>query len=155
MQSACLVCGGVIPDGRRKFCSRACLKFKPLRKEGPESCLWCGSGVSQERGKGRTRRWCSDVCRNNAKAQRRRMLIPDASEQARAYVIQRDGGKCQMCGVRCTTKRDDYKRRLAIDHIVPVSRGGTNDPINLRVTCWDCNSRRGADRLPAQLALIG
>jgi 5-methylcytosine-specific restriction endonuclease McrA len=31
-----------------------------------------------------------------------------------------------------------------IDHIIPVSRGGTNDVDNLRLLCRSCNSKKGA-----------
>ncbi len=34
---------------------------------------------------------------------------------------------------------------LTADHIIPVVRGGTNDPSNYRVLCRSCNSSRGAD----------
>jgi 5-methylcytosine-specific restriction endonuclease McrA len=44
-----------------------------------------------------------------------------------------------MCGV--TTKDG---ATLEIDHIRPVSRGGTNDPDNLQVLCRDCNAGKGA-----------
>ena len=29
--------------------------------------------------------------------------------------------------------------RLVIDHIIPVVDGGTNDFLNLRTLCFDCN----------------
>ncbi len=31
---------------------------------------------------------------------------------------------------------------LTVDHVVPVSRGGTNDPENLVMACRSCNSRK-------------
>lgn len=34
--------------------------------------------------------------------------------------------------------------RLTGDHIIPRSRGGTNDPSNCRITCGWSNSARGA-----------
>lgn len=36
---------------------------------------------------------------------------------------------------------------LSIDHIVPRSRGGTNDRSNLRVLCTTCNTRKGTKLL--------
>lgn len=36
--------------------------------------------------------------------------------------------------------------RLAVDHVVPLARGATHDPDNLRVVHWLCNARDGARR---------
>lgn len=33
---------------------------------------------------------------------------------------------------------------LAVDHVLPTARGGTDDPANLRVLCHEFNSRRRA-----------
>lgn len=44
---------------------------------------------------------------------------------------------CPECG---TTDTDI----LVIDHIIPIAKGGTNDPDNLRVMCSLCNDHKGA-----------
>lgn len=49
-------------------------------------------------------------------------------------IITRDGGHCQHCG----TTED-----LTIDHIIPIFKGGTNDPANLQTLCRSCNSKKG------------
>ncbi len=33
---------------------------------------------------------------------------------------------------------------MTMDHLVPISRGGTNDPRNLQVLCRRCNGSKGA-----------
>lgn len=33
---------------------------------------------------------------------------------------------------------------LTVDHLVPISRGGTNNPSNLQVLCRRCNARKGS-----------
>ena len=44
------------------------------------------------------------------------------------------GGKCWLCGTAATE----------IDHVIPLSRGGTNWPANLRPACRSCNARKSA-----------
>lgn len=56
------------------------------------------------------------------------------SGKTRINVLERDGYTCQMCGA---TIDDGVK--LHIDHIIPVSKGGTNDMDNLQVLCHKCN----------------
>ena len=46
-------------------------------------------------------------------------------------------GKCKGC-------QEFFRfRNLTIDHIVPRSKGGTNDPDNLQLLCGACNSTKG------------
>jgi len=72
----------------------------------------------------------------------------------RFFVFQRDRFTCQYCGA----KAPDFT--LHIDHITPVSRGGTSDAVNLITACEPCNLGKGAKRgdaeedLAAKLDLI-
>ena len=50
----------------------------------------------------------------------------------RAIVLQRDGFQCQQCGGIGTE----------VDHIHPVSEGGTDHPGNLRALCHACHAAR-------------
>jgi hypothetical protein len=59
-----------------------------------------------------------------------RVPIP---KSLRYEVLHRDGFRCQACGA---THRET---RLHIDHIVPVSRGGSTVKDNLQVLCEACN----------------
>ena len=52
-------------------------------------------------------------------------------------LMRRQDNTCTYCG---------YRRRassLDIDHVIPVARGGSNDPSNLQVICRRCNLRKG------------
>jgi len=47
--------------------------------------------------------------------------------------MQKSNGVCVACGT---------DERLQVDHIIPVSRGGTNDPDNLQMLCKSCNASK-------------
>jgi hypothetical protein len=64
------------------------------------------------------------------------------SKEARAYVLDRNGFTCQMCGaVAGESHPSDPTRRtrLHVGHIVDKSMGGSDDPSNLRTLCSVCN----------------
>lgn len=64
-------------------------------------------------------------------------------------IIERDGSDCRYCGKTGRTKVFEGKRggnwlwiEHEIDHIIPLSKGGTNDIENLAVACRSCNRRK-------------
>lgn len=60
----------------------------------------------------------------------------------RKAIYLRDGSRCAYCGC---TEGDNAQGKyvaLTLDHIVPLSAGGTHDPKNLLTACHPCNSRR-------------
>ena len=59
------------------------------------------------------------------------------SGTTRQNVLMRDNYTCQICGA---TVKDGAK--LEIDHIIPYSKGGTNDENNLQVLCQQCNREK-------------
>jgi len=63
------------------------------------------------------------------------------SKETRAFVLDRNGFTCQMCGIAAgeTHPFDGRKTRLHIGHIIDESMGGTDDPSNLRAICSVCN----------------
>lgn len=65
------------------------------------------------------------------KKPRQRTHIPRG---LRHEVFKRDNYTCQECGA---TKEDGAK--LHIDHIIPVSKGGTDELDNLQTLCDKCN----------------
>lgn len=69
------------------------------------------------------------------------------SQRVRAVVLDRDGHTCQMCGLSAgdLDPETGRKTRLHIGHVVDKSRGGSDDPSNLRTLCSTCN--QGAKNL--------
>jgi len=48
-------------------------------------------------------------------------------------VVPRDNNQCQICG---KILKDN---EIEFDHIIPISKGGSSEESNIRVTCLDCN----------------
>lgn len=68
----------------------------------------------------------------------RRNSVPPS---VRLKVLIRDGFRCVYCGA---TKEND---RLEMDHVIPVSRGGTDDIGNLVTACRQCNIGKGSSEI--------
>jgi hypothetical protein len=66
----------------------------------------------------------------------------DISKETRAYVLDRNGFTCQMCGAGAGEPHptdSGRKTRLHIGHIIDKSRGGDDTAANLRAICSVCN----------------
>ena len=75
----------------------------------------------------------------NVMAFQREAIPPRTKRQ----VVDAAGGKCSKCGIELRGDRH-------IDHIVPVSAGGTSHASNLQTLCPPCNLSKGAS-LPKPL----
>lgn len=69
--------------------------------------------------------------KSRKKNKSKRRLI---SGKKRHAVFARDNYRCQICGATV-----DDGAKLHVDHILPVSKGGTNDIRNLQILCEKCN----------------
>lgn len=79
-----------------------------------------------------------DAKRKSTESYRRKAERQRVTEKLRYQVMRRDGFRCQLCGA---TQADGVK--LHVDHIIPVSKGGTSDIGNLRTLCDRCNRGKG------------
>jgi 5-methylcytosine-specific restriction endonuclease McrA len=64
-------------------------------------------------------------------------------KKLRLRILNRDGWICFWCGSEANT----------CDHVIPVARGGSDDPDNLVAACKRCNFSR-QDRLPEEMDLV-
>ena len=55
--------------------------------------------------------------------------------QVKIAVWRRDRGKCAQC---------DSRENLEYDHIIPVSKGGSNTERNIQLLCEKCNREKSA-----------
>ena len=55
--------------------------------------------------------------------------------EVKRAIFERDGGACTYCG---------STESIALDHVMPWSRGGDDTADNLVLACRSCNSQKGA-----------
>jgi len=73
------------------------------------------------------------IRQDESKSSSARQPIPD---DVKLFVWQRDGGRCVKCG---------SQQNLEFDHIIPISKGGSNTARNLQLLCEKCNRSKGAN----------
>ncbi len=65
---------------------------------------------------------------------RRTQPLPPDWPRVRRRILRRDDYRCYVCG----------GPGVHVDHIVPVSQGGTDDDSNLATICRRCHARKTA-----------
>lgn len=60
------------------------------------------------------------------------------SKRLRFEILRRDNHACRYCG------RSAPEVKLTIDHVVPETLGGSDDPDNLVAACSDCNGGKSS-----------
>ena len=81
------------------------------------------------------------------------------SKETRAWVLERNGYTCQMCGVAAGDPDPlggPRTVRLTLGHILDKSKGGDDTPNNLRAICTNCNEglQNTAPPKPDQVHLL-
>ncbi len=61
---------------------------------------------------------------------------------------EKQDGCCLYCNVKMTA---DGRTRGTIDHRLAVSKGGSNEPENIALACWECNIAKGTQDFDAFL----
>lgn len=118
------------------------------------SCSECGKGYFADRSNSVT---CSNECQNHRnnrlkEIRRREQLKKNGKINyniSLEKLIKRDNGICQLCGQPvnnndCQMTDEGYfvagKQYPSIDHIIPVSKGGTHTWDNVQLAHRHCNS---------------
>lgn len=96
---------------------------------------------------------CAEWRRNNpdsyirSVAKRRAHVSFDVDDRDLRRLMLRQMSKCNHCGVYLDK---NIARFVHLDHIVPLSRGGTHSVGNLQYLCQSCNVRK-LDRLEVEV----
>lgn len=146
---------------RHKYCSRSCneraKKFGKITcadcaepmwsgptslPQGEARCTSCRSApvfreLLRQRRAGRQRQY---------RHQRRALAVGGLSERyTMDELFERDGGGCGICGEDVDrTLRHPSLLSPSIDHVLPISRGGTDMKANVQITHLRCNLSKGA-----------
>lgn len=156
-EKECIYCAVMyIPKARREtfYCSRICKDLHRKHKDKVErigskkkrTCLHCSKVITQERRADAI--FCSEECNSKAHQLQRKLRNRAKEEGKRGYlrtkICERDGWICQICK-EPVERSAHHPNPLApsLDHIIPVSKGGSSDPSNLQLTHLRCNLKRG------------
>lgn len=148
------------PNSLRRFCSAACYRISGYREadnprwKGGKVAIVCQScGITFQRHPSQKARFCSKQCHadsmrifptprdqirdanRRAQDRRRALLRPlgrHTHEQWEA-LVRLHKGKCAMCRRR---------RVLTRDHIIALTKGGSDHITNIQPLCRPCNSRK-------------
>ena len=148
------------------FCGKVCKNaahgedLRVSREAGKPTnriCLQCGDTLPASMRSDAT--FCSARCNEAAHALQRKLRARGGYQNEPGYVrvqiAERDKWRCGICR-KSVDQRLRYPSPLAgsLDHVVPVSQGGTSDPGNLRLTHLVCNLRRSDGGGGEQLAIV-
>ena len=178
-------CGARFATGikSKRFCSRACAdKGRPAptpaqveakrvrnamhspRDLSPRTCPGCRRVFAPQYGDMR-RTFCSDRCRraynsrsNSGATHRRRARKYGCRYEYfdKRHVFERDGWRCQICGVDTPKALSGKIRPNApqLDHVIALSEGGSHTLENTQCVCRACNLRKRAGPPAGQLGLF-
>jgi 5-methylcytosine-specific restriction endonuclease McrA len=130
----CPTCGGFVPPNRLKYCSKTC-----SRHAYKDTAIY----------KAHKKAW-----RLKRKAMDRGATVADKFNPFQ--VFDRDGWKCQICGIKTPKSlRGSYKPNAPeLDHIVPISKGGQHTMTNAQTSCRSCNATKSNGAPIGQMGLF-
>lgn len=127
--------------------------------KGQSFMSFCSCGLVIDQG-----HKCCDQCKRQKAKETRRRLDRKKETKRRMRckggdwsitlkdLYERDYGICYLCGCRCDWRDGQWKDGAfivgptypSIEHVVPLSKGGTHEWNNVKLACWICNTRKGA-----------
>lgn len=136
------------------FCSAECrTEYRKYKRINPSlfNCAECETPIHTEYGNKR-RRFCSTKCAKKrggriGKRVRRAMKLANGIIERIDPVTIHSINKWMCCGCGCSTPRillgTHDGNAPELDHINPLSKGGTHTMTNVQTLCRDCNILKG------------
>ena len=145
----CIECGDIFV---KRYAAQYCQKhrgYQPIEREC--TCKICGTEyIATGVGSGRSA-YCSDQCRQEQERIHRRIYKIKRRAQKQTNgpyenidpfeIFERDSWICQGCGISTPKElRGTYEDNAPeLDHIEPLSKGGTHTKDNTQCLCRQCN----------------
>lgn len=168
----CRFCGSIVlrteyeSHGKECFCDGECyLQFRKLFStmvrasfsvKSDQSCEFCGKGIVGDlKAK---RKFCSKRCVQSAAKQVRKMRKKvNGPIELISVDLLAEQHQWVCCGCKCVCTKSNGNSNpydATIDHIIPVSKGGTHTWDNVQLMCRSCNNAKSDTLLNgAQLKL--
>ena len=153
--NTCINCGKLFVSNQNigsEFCSLRCYYYYNNSNKHNEStleCVECGAKFIKRYGEKR-RVFCSSGCskrfnRRNRKVAKRAGKNNSIINRFSLYqILVRDGYRCGICGKLIDVSLPfNHKMSATIDHINPLSKGGSHCWNNVCAAHLSCNSRKG------------
>lgn len=159
-QRSCAHCGMPFIPGRRDqiYCSNesrypycAVLAYQARKRTGQplrqvQQQKMCGECGKQFTAYKSNALWCSMTCKNrdtNRRMGRNRYATTVVERYADREIFIRDNWICHLCGypIDPALPRTNWGG-ATIDHIVALSKGGTDSPGNVAAAHWFCNHKK-------------
>lgn len=182
-QKVCEGCGALFPAGISfaRFCGRDCYSaHRYANNPGRQfHCVQCGNPFFSRQS---TASLCGEICKRDFSrklallqhermgslrtdvgqpihAARRRKRRQDAhatgEKFTRSEIFRRDGWRCGICGTQVLRRaRWPHPKSPSIDHITPLSEGGTHTRQNVQCAHFRCNALK-QDGAGGQYRLFG
>jgi 5-methylcytosine-specific restriction endonuclease McrA len=132
---------------RQKYAERQSGKAQQLREEQLKNvfyeCEHCSKHYNKVIGENLSSKYCSKACARLAHNKQR----TDRDKKGKYSILNRDAFKC----VYCNSSSIEDGARLTVDHLIPISKGGSNNPNNLVTACRDCNISKNAQDLSPEI----
>jgi 5-methylcytosine-specific restriction endonuclease McrA len=158
---------------KQKYCQTSCrldyqrnlnaektrLYYKTLYPDGLKHkiCDWCNEELIVPAQKTLASRRYHEDC--SVEAQRARYRIKTVKRQSKTtkpsrlaadQVLREYGSKCHICKEEIDLSLPRTSRMgLTVDHLMPLSKGGSDELDNLRPAHWICNNRK-SDKIDAE-----
>jgi len=154
IEKPCKLCGKIIQNpnskdvGNRVYCSVKCrqesrkgtilsVEWRKALSEGRKNSTKCkGENLYNWKGGIENQR---RLTKKRYHTQRAAGII---DENYLSVLLKAQNHNCYYCGEKMKQGKD-----TAIEHLIPISRGGTNEWINLVYSCQSCNSKKRTSTL--------